>query len=1418
MSHIFRWCVLVLFLMGGFGATLQADPMFGETMEFRQPDGTEVPVVLFGDEFYMRGETPDGYTVLRDPDTGWICYAELSADGSKLVPTQEHYLNALTPARRTVPGAALTPAGVTTADGTTREKGVQLSTERLLEKVRDARERMGADELYADTEPSPDMTPAQAAPMAAAMTTETDPMMEPAETGLPVRTTDPSSVSGAITGLVVVVDFPGEPAPYTLQQYEDKCNKEDYYEADGTALSLRTFYKDASGGVLDMVQVVKGVYRAPKTFAEYDAMGFAVGAKEVLRFVLQQLEDEGFDFSQLTIDDDDGTVQLVSIMYPGNAQSWAQGMWHHSHFITTDNSFGGVKFSSYVTSRAGSLSPRTMCHEYGHMAARWPDMYAYSGSAGVWGIMGGGKTRLPNPYLLYRNSWLDLENVFGLDGTFQMDSLDPHRAYVYYDQSHPDEYFIMRPYTKDLLECANIPEEGMTIWRINNEGSNSSFPDRPLLVDLVKADNHQPETSSGVCFSKFGVLDHYTPYTEASSAWRYHGLEYQDSGFQMLNVSAVDSNMTFDLSNDPAPPKHTVRGGSTALFVDTFERIGGNDVDVVGDGMSGSLVTSPTEALYYEGYEGSGIDTSIQVLDGRLRMAVGNGMSENGIGHNFIDPEMLTAGGFSVQLDVNEILATPNENSYCGFGVGLSRDEAAAGAAISSSSSFRGKASNEAGVSDFFVELDSLGNVKVWRHGSLISTVPVGAASGTLRADFSCSGFSMSDAVTVSVYFNGRAVDINTDASTTQTFNWSSDHENYMGLSTRAGNYAEMDNLKISSLGQDGEVVLQTDFEAYETGGVAAWNETGLVNVFPLGDDVGEGYYHAAGSERLVSNPEANGNTSAQVLRGGSSNTDVNKFSMNYSAGAVQINGMTLSYDFYNNGTGTNATDGVRVGLQNSDSTAGGFWIRNDREGLIQINGTDIAEQNAGAEVWQRFSGVFSQTEGETNRFDFAWTLTNLETTSVIASGTQSNQVLFATTEEIYSAGLTFEVHDVDDGANFLGYLDHLEVSSPGQAGDLFYDSFARPDHTDVDADVGGISGSSVASLLEEIAKLMRPGGTYIEGYEAGDESTTRVAERTLQMAYGSSMSEVALDHNFIDQEIVTAGGFSVELKVAEMVSTDSDLHNRYGGFGVGLTQAEAQSGNDINSEGSFRGIGGSVLGKADFFVELDMNGDVKVFRYGSLIATVPVGAASGTLTAGFACSGFGSSDSVEVSVFFNGALLDINSGSGVTQTFTWQNGNANYIGLSARADEVSFDYLAVRTLPLHSAIFAQVAFEAGLAADEADPDADADGDGQSNFSEWVLGTGMMVANAPVKPIQLLGVTDSAFRFSQRRMVDAGYVGVNYSVSWSTNLVDWFDFVPALLDSVPVGGNAAYEDVELDVGSAIRSGKDRLFIRGIIEP
>ena len=67
---MFRRCVLAFFLMGCFGATLQAAPMFGETMEFRQPDGTEVPVG--GNAAYEEVELEVGSDILSGKDTLFI--------------------------------------------------------------------------------------------------------------------------------------------------------------------------------------------------------------------------------------------------------------------------------------------------------------------------------------------------------------------------------------------------------------------------------------------------------------------------------------------------------------------------------------------------------------------------------------------------------------------------------------------------------------------------------------------------------------------------------------------------------------------------------------------------------------------------------------------------------------------------------------------------------------------------------------------------------------------------------------------------------------------------------------------------------------------------------------------------------------------------------------------------------------------------------------------------------------------------------------------------------------------------------------------------------------------------------------------------------------------------------------------------
>jgi hypothetical protein len=59
----------------------------GEEFTFFNPDGSEIKVRGWGNQFAAVFETLDGYTVVKDPASGFFQYAVLSGDGSELQPS-----------------------------------------------------------------------------------------------------------------------------------------------------------------------------------------------------------------------------------------------------------------------------------------------------------------------------------------------------------------------------------------------------------------------------------------------------------------------------------------------------------------------------------------------------------------------------------------------------------------------------------------------------------------------------------------------------------------------------------------------------------------------------------------------------------------------------------------------------------------------------------------------------------------------------------------------------------------------------------------------------------------------------------------------------------------------------------------------------------------------------------------------------------------------------------------------------------------------------------------------------------------------------------------------------------------------------------------------------------------------------------
>lgn len=66
--------------------------IFGDTARFKQEKGDDISLVVNGDESYARYETPEGYTVIYDPELGLYSYAFTDDEGrfiSSKIPATE---------------------------------------------------------------------------------------------------------------------------------------------------------------------------------------------------------------------------------------------------------------------------------------------------------------------------------------------------------------------------------------------------------------------------------------------------------------------------------------------------------------------------------------------------------------------------------------------------------------------------------------------------------------------------------------------------------------------------------------------------------------------------------------------------------------------------------------------------------------------------------------------------------------------------------------------------------------------------------------------------------------------------------------------------------------------------------------------------------------------------------------------------------------------------------------------------------------------------------------------------------------------------------------------------------------------------------------------------------------------------------
>jgi M6 family metalloprotease-like protein len=504
-----RQLALLLPLLLLVAAPAWADYVDGEIFKVKQPDGEVVQVRVWGDEFHRVAETLEGYSVTRDPDSSEVCYAKLSDDAGRLISTGVR-------------------AGSGARDGLGLTKHLRIDPQVRDEIIRRGRERFAAEDIAFLTKAS----------------------IEPGAMDVPS--------SGAVKGLLLLVDFSDDPATIAASEFDDFCNLPGY-SGFGNNGSVNDYFLDVSDGNLDYTNyVTPQYYRAaqPKSYYNDDTVDFGPRARELVLEALTALEAGGYDFSQHD-SNDDGLIDGINLFYAGGRPAvWATGIWPHSWTIEF-YADGVASYKYQMTDIGDEITLRTFCHENGHMICYWPDLYDYDGdSSGVgrfclmcWGTSNTNPGE-PSAPLKHYSGWDTSVSVtssqFGLTATAGLNEffVIPHPTLT-------TEYYMVEN-RQQTGRDAGIPDAGLAIWHVDELGDNNDQEMTTELhyeVSLVQADGNFDlegyiNGGDSTDLWKSPGYTECTPATMPNTNW-WSGAA---SGLAVLDVSTSGSTMTFDLA------------------------------------------------------------------------------------------------------------------------------------------------------------------------------------------------------------------------------------------------------------------------------------------------------------------------------------------------------------------------------------------------------------------------------------------------------------------------------------------------------------------------------------------------------------------------------------------------------------------------------------------------------------------------------------------------------------------------------------------------------------------------------------------------------------------------------------------------------------------------------------------------------
>jgi M6 family metalloprotease-like protein len=492
----------------------------GEEFIFHNPDGTEIKVRGWGSQFAAVFETMDGFTIAKDPQTGFFHYATLSPDGTALEPTGPR-VNEATPEQLPM------------------TRHLRVTAEAARAQARAAQDATGVRPRWQIRREERRQRRARAAPGSEG---------EPSEEGPQAATT------GNYVGLCILVQFPDVPGTISSQDVNNFCNQVGY-SGFGNNGSVRDYFSDVSDGRLTYTNAVTAYYTAQNNRSFYTDPGVSYGtrARQLIIEALDHLKTQGFNFAQLTADGS-GFVRALNVFYAGpTVNNWSEGLWPHSWALASPYTATSTrKFSDYQITNIGSqLTLRTFCHENGHMICDFPDLYDYgyeSNGVGHYCLMcAGGSNTNPTQVCAYLKNFAGWTSSLRQIGPGQALTVAAGSNDFLIHRKNATEYFIIENRRKAGRDAV-LPDEGIAIWHVDENGSNNNeqmTPSQHYECSLEQADGQfhlERRGNNGDANDLYGAPAARTFNTSTTPGSRWW--DGTASGLQITDITAPAATMT----------------------------------------------------------------------------------------------------------------------------------------------------------------------------------------------------------------------------------------------------------------------------------------------------------------------------------------------------------------------------------------------------------------------------------------------------------------------------------------------------------------------------------------------------------------------------------------------------------------------------------------------------------------------------------------------------------------------------------------------------------------------------------------------------------------------------------------------------------------------------------------------------------